>query len=228
MKRLIGILFLLLPLWLSAQEVNDSIAPTDSIYYQPDTVVIHRANAGEPEYRYMIDLTRQPDAMRAVWLGAICPGLGQIYNRSYWKLPIVYGAFMGCGYAISYTGGLYSDYKTAYKDLYLDNVNGTVSTDASKSYIALLPEGYDIDRMGGVSTYINTLKNRQNVYRRYRDLSIVATVAVYALSLIDAYVDAQLFDFDISEELSLDIHPQIYFDPYTQRTAEMKLAITLK
>lgn len=215
-------------MWLQATETSDSIAPTDSIYYQPDTVVVTHPDKKEPEYRYMIDLNRKPDAMRAVWLGAICPGLGQIYNRSYWKLPIVYGAFMGCGYFIDYTHGLYSDYKTAYKDLYLDNEAGAVSTDPAKSYIAILPEGYDIDRMGGVNTYINTLKNRQNVYRRYRDLSIVATIAVYALSLVDAYVDAQLFDFDISEELSIDIRPQIYFDPYTQRTAEMKLAITLK
>lgn len=218
----------MVPLWLQATVVGDSIAPTDTVYYAPDTTVVRRGNAEEPEYRYMIDLTRKPDAMRAVWLGAIVPGMGQIYNRSYWKLPIVYGAFMGCGYAIMWTDGRYTGYKTAYKDLYLDNMNGTVTTDASKSYIALLPEGYTIDRMGGVSTYINTLKNRQNVYRRYRDLSIVATIAVYALSLVDAYVDAQLFDFDISEELSLDIQPQIYFDSYTQRTAEVKLAITLK
>lgn len=217
-----------MPLWLQAAAVRDTIVPTDTVYYQPDTTVVRPTDGAEPEYRYMIDLNRKPDAMRAVWLGAIVPGLGQIYNRSYWKLPIVYGAFMGCGYAISWTNGRYTGYKAAYKDLYIDNVNGTVSTDASKSYIALLPEGYTIDRMGGVSTYINTLKNRQNVYRRYRDLSIVATVAIYALSLVDAYVDAQLFDFDISEELSLDIQPQIYFDPYTQRTAEMKLAITLK
>lgn len=226
MKRLLIIWLLLLPLWLHATEAQDSIAPTDAVYYQPDTTAA--TNGAEPEYRYMIDLQRKPDAMRAVWLGAICPGLGQIYNRSYWKLPIVYGAFMGCGYAIKYTNGLYTDYKTAYKELYYDNEAGTISSDPHTSYIAILPEGYDIERMGGVDRYINTLKNRQNVYRRYRDLSIVATIAVYALSLIDAYVDAQLFDFDISEELSLDIRPDIYYDPYTQRTAEMKLAITLK
>lgn len=227
MRRLIAILFLVWPLWLRAAEPTDSLPAADTVYYQPDTVAIVHV-AGEPEYRYMIDLNRKPEAMRAVWLGAICPGAGQIYNRSYWKLPIVYGAFMGCGYAIKWTNERYVGYKNGYRDLYYDNEAGTVSSDPSKSYIALLPDGYDIDRMGGVSTYINTLRNRQNVYRRYRDLSIVATVAVYALSLIDAYVDAQLFDFDISEELSLDIRPDIYFDPYTQRTAEMKLAITLK
>lgn len=192
----------------------------DTIRFIPDSVQ-------QEQYRYMIDLKRKPDAIKAVWLGAILPGAGQIYNRSYWKLPIVYGALMGCGYAVGKMQGRYSDYKTAYKDLYLDDVTGTVNeADPAKSYVRLLPEGYTIARMGGVSTYINTLKNRQSNYRRYRDLSVVATVAVYALTLIDAYVDAQLFDFDISEELSINIQPQVYFDTYTQRTTELKLAIT--
>ena len=79
-----------------------------------------------------------PDPIKAVWLGAIFPGAGQIYNRSYWKLPIVYSAFMGCGYAISWTHNRYSNYKIAYLDLYKDVQAGTVSEDASKSYIAVI------------------------------------------------------------------------------------------
>lgn len=166
-----------------------------------------------------------PDPIKAVWLGAIFPGAGQIYNRSYWKLPIVYGAFMGCGYAISIMQGRYSGYKMAYLDLYNDVQAGTVSEDASKSYIAVIPDGYNLDRVGGASTWMNTLQNRQNTYRRYRDYSILATVIVYALSMIDAYVDAQLFDFDISPDLSLNIEPQIYYDLQHQKSAEIKLAI---
>ena len=73
---------------------------------------------------------------------------------------------------------------------------------------------------------MNTLKNRQSIYRRYRDYSILATVVVYALSLIDAYVDAQLFDFDISPNLTLNVEPQIYYDLQHQQSAELKLAIT--
>ncbi len=168
---------------------------------------------------------QKPDAGKAVWLGVICPGAGQIYNKSYWKLPIVYGAFMGCGYAISMMQNRYSGYKTAYLDLYKDVQAGTVGTDASKSYIAVMPDGYDMDRVGGANTWMNTLKNRQNTYRRYRDYSILATVAVYALSLIDAYVDAQLFDFDISPDLTLNVEPQIYYDLQHQQSAELKLAI---
>ncbi|MBO5619563.1 MAG: hypothetical protein J5902_06235 [Paludibacteraceae bacterium] len=196
-----------------------AMSQQDSIHYIPDTT------RSETDYRYKIDLTKKPDAIKAVWLGAILPGAGQIYNKSYWKLPIVYGAFMGCGYAISWTQNRYSSYKTAYLDLYHDNEAGTVSEDASKSYIAVIPDGYDLERVGGATTWMGTLKNRQSIYRRYRDYSILATVIVYALSLIDAYVDAQLFDYDISPDLTLNIEPQIYYDPQHQQSAELKLAI---
>lgn len=168
---------------------------------------------------------RKPDAVKAVWLGAIVPGAGQIYNRSYWKLPIVYGAFMGCGYAINTMQNRYSGYKTAYLDLYNDNQAGTVSEDPSKSYIAVLPNGYTLANVGGASTWMSTLKNRQSIYRRYRDYSILATAIVYALSLVDAYVDAQLFDYDISPDLSIHVEPQLQFDYMHQQSAELKLAI---
>lgn len=196
MKRWLYIVLMMLPLLANAQQQQ-----VDSTFY------------------------KKPDAVKAVWLGVICPGAGQIYNKSYWKLPIVYGAFMGCGYAISWTQNRYSNFKMAYLDLYNDIQAGTVSEDPSKSYIAVIPEGYDLQRVGGASTWVKTLDNRQQVFRRYRDYSILAIVVVYALSLIDAYVDAQLFDYDISPDLSLNIEPQIYYDYQHQQSAELKLAI---
>lgn len=167
----------------------------------------------------------RPDPLRAVWMGVIIPGYGQIYNRSYWKLPIVYGGFMGCIYAITWTNGKYSDYKDAFRDISTDEV---LSSDPSRSYNAMLPNGYTIDRMGGRASYTRYLQNRQNSFRRYRDISIVATIVVYTLSLIDAYVDAQLYDFDISDELSVNVQPQIYIDPLYEhrRSTELSLAIT--
>ena len=210
MRTWIGIVLMLFPLALMAH--------TDTVYHRPDTT------SGE-DYKYYIDLTKKPDAIKAVWLGAIFPGAGQIYNGSYWKLPIVYGAMMGCGYAISWTNNRCTNYKTAYLDLYADVEAGTVSEDPSKSYIAVIPDGYDLDRVGGASTWMSTLKNRQSTYRRYRDYSILAAVVVYALSLIDAFVDAQLFDYDISPDLTLNVEPQIYYDLQHQQSAELKLAI---
>lgn len=205
------IILLCLPVALHAHQ--------DTIYHYADTT------SKVDEFKYYADLTKKPDAIKATWLGAILPGAGQIYNKSYWKLPIVYGAFMGCGYAISFNQNRYESYKTAYLDLYKDSQAGTVSEDASKSYIAILPDGYDLDRVGGAETWLKTLKNHQNMYRRYRDYSILATVVVYTLSLIDAYVDAQLFDYDISPDLSVNLEPQINFDEQRRQSAELKLAI---
>ena len=170
------------------------------------------------------ELSWKPDPLKSTWLGIIVPGLGQIYNRSYWKLPIVYGGFMGCGFAIATNNEKYNAYKEAYRDIVTDANN--ISSNPLKSYNALMPEGYTMERLGGVSGYTNILRDRQNSYRRYRDISIVVAIAVYALSIIDAYVDAQLFDFDISDELSLNIEPQIYMDTEQRRSAELKLAIT--
>lgn len=176
-------------------------------------------------HRDSVRLFQKPDAMRAVWMGAIIPGYGQIYNRSYWKLPIVYGAFVGCAYAISYTNSSYLDYRTAYRDIYTDIQAGTVSDSPDKSYIAILPPGYSLDRVGGAGTWQKTLQSRQNDARRYRDISIVATVLVYALSLIDAYVDAQLFDFDISPDLSMTVEPDFQHDVCNHRSAGLHLSI---
>jgi len=168
----------------------------------------------------------RPNPMRAVWMGALFPGLGQIYNRSLWKLPIVYGGLMGCAYAIIWNNNMYTDYKQAYCDILTDEV---LSTDPTRSYNAILPKGYTIEMMGGRTQYTSTLNTKQNLYHRYRDFGIVAAVVVYALSVIDAFVDAQLFDFDISDDLSMNVSPQIYNDYMThQRSAEVHLAVTIK
>ena len=197
---------------------NSIISTTPPTTYKVDTALLSQQEIDR--------LFWKPDPMRSVWLGAIVPGLGQIYNRSYWKLPIVYGGLMGCVYAITWTTNEYNGYKNAYRDIYFDIRDGKVSNDPSKSYIAILPEGYTIDRMGGVSAYRKRLKDWQSSSRRNRDLAIAATAIVYALTLIDAYVDAQLFDFDISNDLSLNVYPELYYDLQNQHSAEVKLAIT--
>lgn len=228
---LIGLLLLSMSVVLKAQETGFRPATEQAGEHHHD----HEEPAFKPRNivsdsikltrHDSIRLYRKPNAMRAVWMGAIIPGYGQIYNRSYWKLPIVYGGLAGCAYAISYTSGHYNDFKTAYRDIFTDRNAGTVSEAPSKSYIAVLPEGYTLDYVGGAANWEKTLQSRQTTWRRYRDYCIVATVAVYALSLIDAYVDAQLFDFDISTDLSLSIEPEVYRDYQNRTAAEMHFAL---
>ena len=157
----------------------------------------------------------KPDPNKAL-LYALVPGLGQIYNRKYWKLPLVYGAFMGCMYAITWNNKNYKDYSTAYFDIMEDYQKVLAAEKDGEPYTGPWSESWTIFvRNGEESTYVSNaqfqenLKRRKDYFRRYRDLSIIITVGVYAISIIDAYVDAQLFDFDISPDLSLHWSPEV-------------------
>lgn len=144
----------------------------------------------------------QPNSTKAL-LWALLPGGGQIYNRKYWKLPIVWGALTACYYAISWNNRQYRDYHEAYRDI--------MSADpaTNTAWLAFAPAGAKAEDYAQYSSLRSTLKRGNDYYRRYRDLSIVATVLVYGLSLLDAYVDAELYTFDISPDLSLRLSPEI-------------------
>lgn len=156
-----------------------------------------------------IKMEFKPDPKKAV-LMALVPGLGQIYNRKFWKLPIVYGGLMGCMYAVTWNNRNYQNYSTAYKDIMMDaeEPNRPVE-EFHTSWQDFLGVGYDPKEWVTNTNFQTQLKNRKDYYRRYRDLSIIITVGVYALSIIDAYVDAQLFDFDISPDLSMHWEPSV-------------------
>ena len=143
----------------------------------------------------------RPDPKRALWLALVIPGGGQIYNRKYWKLPIVYGGFMGCIYAMNWNNMMYKDYSQAYLDL-TDNDPNT------QSYNQFLHLGAQITDQNK-SRYEDIFRKRKDRFRRYRDLSFFILVGVYALSVIDAYVDAELSVFDSSKDLSLKVEPAI-------------------
>jgi hypothetical protein len=165
----------------------------------------------------------KPDPVRVLWMGAIIPGYGQILNRSYWKLPIVYAGFLGCTYAITLNSTRYETYRLAYKDI-ID------SNDNTNSYLEILPEGYTIDNYpGGKSGLEANLLKFYEQYRRNRDLSIIVSVAYYGLTLVEAYVDAQLFDFDISNDLSMHIRPALLQNNFGKtNSAGVQLSFKLK
>ena len=143
----------------------------------------------------------KPDPQRAVWLALVIPGGGQIYNRKYWKLPLVYGGFVGCVYAMRWNNMMYKDYAQAYLDI-MDDDPGTAS------YNKFLHLGRQITS-DNEERYKNIFKKRKDRYRRWRDMSFFVMVGVYAISVIDAYVDAELSAFDISRDLSLKVRPTV-------------------
>src|SRR5699024_7509407 len=114
------------------------------------------------------------------------------------KLPIFYGGFAGCAYALTWNSKMYKDYSAAYKDAVNGNFNSSTITD-------LLPPNYNYTE----SQLTETLRKRKDTFRRYRDLSIFAFIGVYLLSVVDAYVDAELSNFDITPDLSMKVEPAI-------------------
>lgn len=145
--------------------------------------------------------TWKPDPKRALWLALVLPGAGQIYNRKYWKLPIIYGGFIGCAYAMRWNNQMYLDYSQAYLDIMDDDPN-------TASYTQFLHLGNQINSTN-IERYKEVFRSRRDRYRRWRDLSFFVMLGVYALSVIDAYVDASLSTFDISDDLSLHVQPAI-------------------
>lgn len=141
-----------------------------------------------------------PNPTKATWLAVVFPGGGQIYNRKYWKLPIIYGGFAGCAYALSWNGKMYNDYSQAYLDIMDDDPN-------TNSFLDLLPNrvtNYSESQLKDL------IKRRKDTFRRYRDLSIFAVIGVYLISIIDAYVDAELSNFDITPDLSMRVEPTVF------------------
>lgn len=145
--------------------------------------------------------TWRPETKRAMWLALVLPGAGQIYNRKYWKLPIIYGGFVGCAYALRWNNMMYKDYSQAYMDL-MDNDPNT------QSYNKFLYLGNQIDN-SNKEYYQKLFKNRKDRYRKWRDMSVFAMVGVYLISVVDAYVDASLSEFDISRDLSMKVSPAV-------------------
>ena len=192
-----------------ADSIQMMMARIDSLTRADSVITVEEI---EPTQSVLIDSTKlvkpkrdwntwRPDPKRALWLALVIPGGGQIYNRKYWKLPLIYGGFLGCIYALTWNNMMYKDYAQAYQDL----MDKDPTTD---SYNRFLHLGVEINK-DNEERYKEIFKNRKDKYRRWRDLSIFVMIGVYALSVIDAYVDAELSAFDISKDLSLKVEPTV-------------------
>lgn len=131
---------------------------------------------------------RTHSVKKAVIYSLICPGLGQIYNKKYWKIPFIYGAGGAFMYYINYNQDKYKKFRTALFD------NRQTQNPA-------VIDGYEYQ--------YESLENGMNYYRRYRDLSVAGTAAIYLLNVIDAMVDASFFYYDISDDLTMRVEPAV-------------------
>ena len=161
------------------------VAPADTTFSAKDSLKLNsmlQVATKKPKRDWS---TWRPDTKRAMWLAIVLPGAGQIYNRKYWKLPIIYGGFVGCAYAITWNNQMYHDYSQAYMDIMDDDP----TTDSYNQFLHL---GATIDA-SNMDRYKEIFRKRKDRYRRWRDMGVFVMIGVYAFSIIDAYVDASLF-----------------------------------
>ena len=153
------------------------------VYFIGDAAVSYRTN-------------EVSNVKKATTLACIFPGAGQIYNRSYWKVPFVIGGFASMIYCIDWNNRGYLRFKKAYALL----------ADYAQ-HPELYPDGPTDEFHGRYSA--DFIRNLRNNYRRNRDLCIIITGALYVLQIVDAHVDAHLKDYDISDDLSMNLEPLV-------------------
>lgn len=153
---------------------------------------------------------------KAAFYSAAIPGLGQIYNKRYWKVPIVWGAIGGSVYAYTWNNNNYRRFRTAFirrkagftDDEFFDLNGDNLATDP--------PDLDDGD-----------LENQQERFQEDRDLWLVVSIALYALNIVDANVDAHLKQFNIDDNLSFDFEPYLDLNPITN-DPNYGMALTIK
>lgn len=181
------------------------VAMADSLFQlQVDSVAAPLKAPSPYDFWEETEVAFNPDPTRAVWMSALFPGLGQVYNRRYWKLPIIIGAYLGLGYATSWNNGMLSDYTKAYRDI----MDSDPSTNSYMNFFPPTTSESSLDK----TWLTKLLQSRKNFYRRNRDLCIICMVGMYLVAMVDAYVDASLSHFDISPDLSMDVAPAVFID----------------
>lgn len=125
---------------------------------------------------------------KATWLSAALPGAGQVYNGKWWKVPILYGGLGVCTY-------LAIDNNRQYRT-FLEAFYQRIDSTQTDQFVDIYPDPAQLIRL-------------QNTYRKWRDLAIIVGVVVYALNIIDAHVDAHLYNYNVSDEISLRLEPSV-------------------
>jgi hypothetical protein len=171
----------------------------------------------------------QAEPLKATMLAVAIPGAGQIYNRKFWKIPLVYAGFG----LLFYSAGVNSQNYLTYMQAYQDFTDAIPQTD---SYIKLIPanpteydpvlypESYDPTY---ASFYEDGLLRMVDYYKRYRDLSYIGIAAWYLISILDANVDASLFNFDITDNLDITLAPIVMPLPGGYNGAGLSASIKL-
>jgi hypothetical protein len=176
----------------------------DSVDVAADTVIVESRDTvfeQGPDTVAIKSYAERYSPRKAILYAAILPGLGQIYNKKYWKLPLVYGGF----YAIGYHINLYNNYYTEYKGYLFYNLE------------------HGLDENPEIELTTEQLRTIVDKSRRERDFMIILMGGMYILQMVDAHVDAHLKEFDLNPRLQVSIEPSIQENAWTGRTTGMAL-----
>jgi hypothetical protein len=178
---MMGRLFLILFIVLSFSSAHAQDQPTST----GDSMVVVTG----PDTMQIKSYATRYDPRKALLYAAVVPGLGQIYNKKYWKLPLVYGGFIALGYGMNFYQTTYLKYKgELFKNI-----------EAGKAG--------DNDKLDPAGLSTRQLRNLVTRYRRDRDFMVILMGGMYILQIIDAHVDAHLKEFDLNPNLKVSIEP---------------------
>jgi len=189
-------------LLLMLGSTGNPVNAQDSLIVERDTVVME-----EPDTVAIKSYAKRFSPRKAILYAAIVPGLGQVYNKKYWKLPLVYGGFYAIGYYINSYNNLY----TEYKGYLFDNLEKGLRGENDENTEIQLTTGQ-----------LRTIVDKA---RRERDFMIILMGGMYVLQMIDAHVDSHLKEFDVNPRLQVSIEPAIQQDAWTGRTTGVALVI---
>ena len=238
-KRLFLILTLLgVCFTLNAQEITENVADTTETLSKSAPVVEY-ATPASSKHNFVVEselskreLREQKRAAefgvhsprKATIYAMVCPGLGQIYNKQYWKLPILYGGVALAIYGVSWNNKAYTKYRDAYFDLsnYIDSlsVDPLYPYPEDPAWEKIKIRGTDWQtlfetRPSSMTRYQSIMYNKRRSFKRNRDLCYLALAGIYLLNIMDACVFAHFYDFSINEDLSLHWQPDVSFNHRT-------------
>jgi len=225
--RIIIISFLLLfaAVCASAQVKMDSavVAPEDTpgTFIARDTFDVKGTNVNDTSMAFGTDTILPADttkakgnkhtAMKAVWRSAVLPGLGQAYNKKYWKIPIIYAGFGGLAYALYFTSKNFNEARTVYRALVRNQFTW--------------PNGSLVQFQG--YSDVDDVKYFRDTYKNYLNISALVTVIWYGLNLVDAAVDGHLYNYNMDDKLSFNFDPSFLLPPGALGTSQTCLGMTL-
>lgn len=194
-----------------------SFAQSDTLVLRNDTTFLQGTNVE------LAEIEKPHSPHKASFYAAILPGMGQIYNKKYWKLPLLYAGIGATGYAIQFNSKYYKKYKSAYRDF-------IIRDPGNKSYLEFIPPGLseeDVTEGQYEQWFEGALNSKKQYYRRYRDLSYMLMVGVYIIQIVDAAVDAHFYNFSISDDLSMRVNPTL-LEPLPGEMAGVGIQLNFK